>query len=73
MIPGTTATEAEERKPGKYRELTDNWYNSQLVAIEVQGSLDESSEFLLTRLCKILCKSDRGASEEIDNYLVIIF
>ena len=35
--PGTTATEAEARKIEKYRELIDNGYIFQPVALEVQG------------------------------------
>ena len=54
---GTTATEAEVRKIEKYRELIDNGYIFQLVALEVQGSLGESSEISVTRLCKMLCRS----------------
>ena len=42
--PGTTTTEAEVRKIEKYRELIDNGYIFQPVALEVQGSLGESSE-----------------------------
>ena len=49
--PGTTATEAEARKIEKYRELIDNGYNFQPVALEVQGSFGESSEIFITRLC----------------------
>ena len=55
--PGTTASEAEARKVEKYRELIDNGYIFQLVALEVQGSLGESSEISITRLCKMLCRS----------------
>ena len=55
--PGTTATEAEARKIEKYRELIDNGYIFQPVALEVQGSLGESSEIIITRLCKMLCRS----------------
>ena len=55
--PGTTATEAEVSKIEKYRELLDNGYIFQLVALEVQGSLGESSEFFTTRLCIKLCRS----------------
>ena len=55
--PGTTATEAEARKIGKYREFIDNGYIFQPVALEVQGSLGESSEIFITRLCKLLCRS----------------
>ena len=55
--PGTTATEAEARKIEKYRELIDNGYIFQPVALEVQGSLSESSEIFITRLCKMLCRS----------------
>ena len=47
--PGTTATEAEARKIEEYRELIDNGYIFQLVALEVQGSLGESSEISITR------------------------
>ena len=54
---GTTATEAEARKIEKYRELIDNGYVFQPVAWEVQGSLGESSEIFITRLCKMLCRS----------------
>ena len=49
--PGTTATEAEARKFEKYRELIDNGYIFQPVALEVQGSLGLSSEIFITRLC----------------------
>ena len=55
--PGTTATEAEARKIEKNRELTDNGYIFQPVALEVQGSLGESIEIFITRLCKMLCRS----------------
>ena len=50
--PGITATEAEARKIEKYRELIDNGYIFQPVALEVQGSLGESSEIFITRLCR---------------------
>ena len=61
--PGTTATEAEARNIEKYRELIDNGYIFQPVALEVQGSLGDSSEIFITRLCKMLCRShdDRRA------------
>ena len=36
--PGTTATEAEARKIEKYREMIDDGYIFQPVALEVQGS-----------------------------------
>ena len=55
--PGTTATEAEARKIEKYRELINNGYIFQSVALEVQGSLGESSESFITRLCKVLFRS----------------
>ena len=55
--PGTTATEAEARKVEKYRELIDNGYIFLPVPLEVQCSLDESSEIFITRLCKMLCRS----------------
>ena len=54
---GTAATEAEARKFEKYHELRDNGYIFQPVAMEVQGSLGESSEIFITRLCKMLCRS----------------
>ena len=54
--PGTTATEADARKFEKYRELIDNGYVYQPVALEVHGSLGESSVFI-TRLCKMLRRS----------------
>ena len=54
---GTTATEAEASKIEKCRELTDYGYIFQPVALEVQGSLGESSEIFITRLCKLLCRS----------------
>ena len=47
--PGPTATEAEARKSEKYHELIDNGYYNHLMAMEVQGSLDESSEIFITR------------------------
>ena len=55
--PGTTSTEAEARKLEKYCELLDNGYIFQPVALEVQGSLGESSDIFITRLCKMLCRS----------------
>ena len=54
---GTTATVAEARKIEKYRELIDNGYIFQLLALEVQDSLYDSSEIFITRLCKMLCRS----------------
>ena len=51
--PGTTATEAEARKIEKYCELIDNGYIFQPMALEVQGSLGESSEIFIMRLCKM--------------------
>ena len=47
----------QARKIEKYRELIDNGYIFQPVALEVQGSLGESSEIFITRLCKLLCRS----------------
>ena len=55
--PGTTATEPEARKFEKYRELSKNGYIFQPVALEVHGSLGESGELFITRLCKMLCRS----------------
>ena len=51
--PGSTAIEAEARKIVKYRELVDNGYIFQPVALEVQGSLGESSKIFITRPCKM--------------------
>ena len=53
----TTVTEGEARKTETYRELIDNGYIFQPVAIEVQGSFGESSEVFITGLCKMLCRS----------------
>ena len=44
MQPGTAAAEAEARENKKYCELLDKGYIFQPVALEVQGSLGESSE-----------------------------
>ena len=52
--PGTCATEAKARKIEKYRKLIDNGNIFQPVALEVQGSLGESSQIFITRLCKML-------------------
>ena len=54
---GTTDTEAEIRKNERYRELIDNGYNFQPVAMGVPGSLGESSEIFNTPVCKMLCRS----------------
>ena len=54
---GFTATEAEARKVEKYREIINKGYIFQPVALDVQGSLCESSEIFITRLCKMLCRS----------------
>ena len=51
--PGTTATKVEARKNDKYCELIDNGLIFQPVALEVQGSLGESSEIFIMRLCKM--------------------
>ena len=55
--PETNATEVEARRIEKYRELIDNGYIFQPVALEIQGSSDESSEIFITGLCKMLCRS----------------
>ena len=52
----TTATESEACEIEKYCDLIDNGYHFQPVAIEVQGSLGESTEMFITRLCKLLCR-----------------
>ena len=54
---GTTSTEAAAREIEKFREIIDNGYNLQPVDLEVQGSLGESSESFITRLCKMLWRS----------------
>ena len=54
--PGSTATEAEARRIEKFRELIDNGYIFQPVAMEVQGSFGESSEIFITSPCKMLCR-----------------
>ena len=53
-----TAPEAEARKIEKYRELLDNGYIFQPVALEVQACLGESSEiFGLGTICrKTICR-----------------
>ena len=53
----TTATEVEVRKIEKYLKLIGNGVIFQPVALEVRGSLGESSEIFITRLCKMLCRS----------------
>ena len=55
--PGPTGTEAEAREIDKYRELIDIGYVFQPVAMEVEGSIGESSEIYITRLCEMLCRS----------------
>ena len=55
--PGTNATEAEARISEKYRNLIDKGYIFQPVALEVQGSLCQTSEIFIKRLCKMLCRS----------------
>ena len=50
-------TEAEARKIEKYRESIDNGYIFQPMALRGHGSLGESSEIFITRLCKMLCRS----------------
>ena len=69
--PGTTATEAEARKIEMYRELIDNGYIFQPVALEVQGSSGERSEWISMAVqignaaCVLGTVSDRDAFEEI--------
>ena len=40
-----------------FRELIDNGYIFQPVALEVQGSSGARSEIFITRLCEMLCRS----------------
>ena len=46
-----------KRKIEKYRELINNGYIFQPVALEIQGSLGESNEISIRRLSKMLCRS----------------
>ena len=71
--PGTTATEAEARKSEKYRKLIDNGNIFQPVALEVQGSLGESRESFVTRLCKRLCRShdDQRADRFLKHWISV--
>ena len=62
---GTTATKTEARKIEKYRELLDNGYIFQPMALEVLGSLGESSEIFITRLCKMLSFARRSTSWQL--------
>ena len=55
--PKPSATESEARKIEKYRDLINNGYIYQPVALEVQGTLGESSEIFITPLCQMLCRS----------------
>ena len=48
--PEIIAIEVEARNTVKYRELIDNVYIFQPVAMKVQGSLGESSELFISRL-----------------------
>ena len=63
--PGTTATECEARKIEKYRELTDSGHVLQSVALNVQGYSGGSSEYLVTRLCRVLCRSNDDQQSDI--------
>ena len=65
MQPGNHHHRAEARKIEKYRKLIDNGHIFRLVAIEVQGSLGESSEIFVTRLCKMLSFARRSTSWQI--------
>ena len=53
----SNAIEAEACKIEKYREIINNGYLFQPVALEVQGSSGESSGIFITRLYKMLCCS----------------
>ena len=55
--PGTKTTEGEARKIEKNCESINNGYIFQRVALDVHGSLGESSEIFITRLCKLPCRS----------------
>ena len=55
--PGANATEAEARKVAKCRELIDDGYIFEPMAMEVHGSLGGCSEIFNTRVCKMLCRS----------------
>ena len=49
--PANIGTDAEARKIETHRELIDNGYIFQPVALEGQGSLGASSEIFIMRLC----------------------
>ena len=80
--PGSTATFAEAREIRKYGELMDNGYIFQPVALEVQGSLGESS-FLKQLIsmalqignaaCVLETVSDRNVFEEVYCIQLIFF
>ena len=48
------ATEAEEQKNDKYKDLVDDGYLFQPLAFEIQGAAGPSAEFFLSKLCKNL-------------------
>ena len=52
--PGRAAAEAEERKNDKYKDLGDDGYLFQPLALEIQGAAGPSTEFFLSKLCKNL-------------------
>ena len=43
--PGTAAAEAEERKNDKYKDLVDDGYQFQPLAIEIQGAAAPAQNF----------------------------
>ena len=57
MQPGNHRHRGRSAKFEKYRELINNEYIFQPGALEVQGFLGESSVVIITRLCKLLCRS----------------
>ena len=52
--PGTAATEAEEQKNDKYKDLVVDGYLFQPLAFEIQVAVGPSTEIFLSKLCKNL-------------------
>ena len=65
MQPGNHGRWAEARKIEKYCELLDNGYIFQPVAMDVQGSLGESSEIFISCLWNDLSFARRSTSWQL--------
>ena len=52
--PGTAAAEAEERKIDKYKDLVNDGYLFQPLALKIQGAAGPSTEIFLSKFCKNL-------------------